>query len=86
MSHFFAATATAEELPVDLHLMVWDVGTCAGRVAPAHVEGRNQGIVRLRVGAEILILGEDDVAAREKLARESRRWDLRERARQGRGA
>lgn len=67
-----------------LYLVVWDVSTCAGRVALAIVEERRGGMVRLRVGDDVLLLGEDEVVERVSLAREAGVWDRRARAHGGR--
>lgn len=85
MTALFTAPAADHDVEPEpqLFLMVWDVGSCRGRVAPAVVERRCNGIVRLRVGGEVLLLGEDDVAERQRRAEEARLWDVRERARQG---
>jgi len=85
VSLFSAPTVEAPE--PELFLMVWDVATCLGRVAPARVESRRNGIVRLRVaGRDVLLLGEDEVTERQRLAVVSQDHDARDRARQGRSA
>lgn len=85
MTALFTAPAAEHDVEPEpqLFLMVWDVGSCIGRIAPAVVERRRNGIVRLRVGSELLILGEAEVAERQRRAEEARLWDVRERARQG---
>ena len=80
MTALFTPTEPAEP-PV--FIVVWDVASCMGRVAPATVERRHNGIVRLRVGNEVLLLGQAEVEERQRLAVRARVQEARERARQG---